>query len=856
MTKPPYVPAVGSRDANIVFVGEAPGKNEEKQRKPFVGYSGKLFRNTLARMGILDTDVFITNLCHYRPPGNHISRWLKKRGRSYVPNELVAEGIVELYQDLAEIKPNVVVPLGNSALWALCGVRKINRRRGSIMPIEWDLARARALSEKGLLDNAFLDSVAAVQGTKVIPTYHPAYILRQMGELAVFQTDIERIKKDSAFPELRLPEREYWIDPPEPKLNELVAKLLTADKISYDIECVGYRLYCIGFACDPSWALVLTAGPESHQRAFRDILSSDVPKIAQNGLFDLTFLAMYSSLDVKAFAADTMVAQHACFPELRKGLDFLCSIYTREPYYKDEGKNWNPKDAEDVERFLTYNGKDVCATLEVWEAQERDDLTDPGYRITFDRVMEQLPVYAEQTIRGIKIDLQKMYQFRAKYVEDWRVLQEGLDRETLAILAKIFQRAKEAGRDKRAKQLESFIRARAADLGSKKGAINVNSPKVLKELCYKMLQLKPKKSRSTGKLTTNEDALKELFNESGNAILLTIVKIRQIRKRISSYLSVETDGNGVTHFSVNPVKTKTGRSSYGKTITGQGLNMQTVPHELRSIYIPDEPGYKFAYIDLDQAEARIVAYKGGITRMIECFEHPNPEKYTESDVHSLTAHNNLGIPYEEIKEYPHRYLGKRCNHAFNYEMGPVKFYTVLARDAHKTGIRISRKEAKQLRNRHLQTYPELTNYWEEIRGRLRHDRTIINPMGRKRVFLGRLDAATFREAFSHYAQSTVADVLRTGMVAVHNDVVSEFRSLGYSHTRIVLEVHDALLLQYHEDTEEEFLAQAEAAMAIPFEIEGREIVIPRSIEAGWNFGERDKDDNPNGLVKYELKRAG
>lgn len=854
VTKSPiYVPAEGNSNATIVIVGEAPGAHEEKQKAPFVGYSGQLLRNTLANIGILPTSVYITNVCHYRPPGNQISRWFRKVGKIHVPNKLVVEGIVELYRDLAKIRPTVVVPLGNTALWALCGVRSVTKRRGSIMPISWDLKRARIFQEAGALNNEFLDDVAAVQGTKVIPTFHPAYVLRQMEHLAVFQTDLERIRDDSLFPELRLPQREFFIDPPEAEREQLIESLLDSDRISFDIECIGYRLYCVGFASDPSWGLVLTAEHPGNIRAITELLASSVPKIAQNGLFDVTFLAMQNGISVAEFAHDTMVAQHAAYPSLPKGLDFLCSVYTREPYYKDEGKNWDPRDAADVQRFLEYNGKDVCATLEIAIKQEENELKDPGYKITFDRVMSQTPVYAEQTIKGIKVDLPLMFELRTQKERVWKELQEELDKTTMGHLASMLQAAEKKGLAKVANNLKVFISSRINEMGTLKGAINVNSSKILQQLCYDILGLKVKKNRATGRPTTDEDALKELYAESGNPILLTVISIRQIRKAVSSYLSLQTDADGTCHFSVNPVKAKTGRSSYGKTITGQGNNKQTIPHDLRKIYVPDTAGYKFAYLDLDQAEARIVAYKGGITRMIEAFEQKQV-KYTASDVHSLTAHNLLGVAYEELKEYPHRYLGKRCNHAFNYEMGPEKFYKIVARDAAETGVSLTRKQAKQLRELHLRAYPELQTYWEDIRGMLRANRTIINPMGRKRVFLGRLDNDTFREAFSHYAQSTVADVLRTGMVNVHNGPVMEFRNDGFTYTRVVLEGHDALLLQYPEEREEEFLRAAVRCMLIPFLINTHEITIPVGIEAGYNYGSQD-DDNPQGLTKYVLQGA-
>ena len=145
-----YVPGVGNHKANIIFVGEAPGAQEEQFGKPFIGPSGSLFRSCLAKLGILDTDVYITNVCHYRPPGNRIDKWLKFKGTGRNRNIVgadsrISEGIVELFRDIAEIKPNVIVPLGNTALWALSGYRQIGRRRGSIIPVSWDLKRSAIL---------------------------------------------------------------------------------------------------------------------------------------------------------------------------------------------------------------------------------------------------------------------------------------------------------------------------------------------------------------------------------------------------------------------------------------------------------------------------------------------------------------------------------------------------------------------------------------------------------------------------------------------------------------------------------------------------------------------------------------
>jgi len=563
----------------------------------------------------------------------------------------------------------------------------------------------------------------------------------------------------------------------------------------------------------------------------KDLLESDIPKVAQNGLFDGWFLASFSDIFVENYIHDTMVAQHCAYPELPKGLDFLASIYTREPYYKDEGKNWSPRDAEDVERFLIYNAKDVCTTLEVHLAQMAVELRDENYRETYEEVMKQCPVYVDMMVRGIKIDQGEQDRMLTEYSLEAIEMQSILDETVVKWLASLFESYKKKGDEPSAVKVEKFIHKLMEGYGTQKGGLNVNSTKDLRTYLYEIRKYKVKKNRKTGKPSTDEDSLKEMYAETKDPMLLTIVKIRQKRKRISAYLNLRTNSQGQTFFSCNPVKTKTGRSACGKTITGYGLNVQTVPHEMRTSYSPAD-GYEYAYLDLAQAEPRIVAYKGGVSRMIHAFENGE-------DLHSVTAAAILDMEIEDVEEYPHRYLGKRCNHAFNYEMGPYKFVTIVNRDSTDTGISLTRKEGKLIRHRHIQTYNELLLYWEMIRAQLKRNRTIINPFGRKRVFLGRLGDDLYREAFSHYAQSTVADVLRRGMR--HSaSWLSEHYSRTYPDTRVVLEVHDAIMIQYPVGAANEIIPEVRKLMEIPINIDGKEIIIPVDAQVGPSWGEMKK----------------
>lgn len=857
------VPAIGPIDSDVVWVGEAPGKQEELDGKPFVGVSGQLFRGELRRAGFTEEVQFITNVCKTRPPYNDIEKFITKSKKGWRVSKEVAEGIRELFLEVAASRAaggaKVVVPMGNVALWALTAEQGISKYRGSILSINWDLVRARALAEHGLLNETFLAALSASYGIKVIPTLHPAYVSRVYEERVLFSTDLKRIKEDSTFRELRLPERSILINPVGSDLEDVRHRLATASRISFDIETVGESVFCCGLSSHPSWAATFTWDDPAQKEFVKSFLAAPTPKIAQNGLYDVSFYQMYDQFVVKNYRYDSMVAMHVAYPELPKGLDTIGSIFTREPYYKDEGKNWSPRDVQDVMRFLTYNAKDVCVTQEAFDALDGDELKDPRFRATFDELMlNAVPAYIEMMVRGIRMDVPKMLAYRKLYTEQAHKFQDLLDRSVVQSLMDMRQSCINKGKTDRAKEVEDFVKRIVMPrtitrkkqkiqlgMGTENGALNVMSPKDMADYLYNFRGLPEKRHRKTKKVTTDENALKELYVEHGDADLLTILQIRAKRKRISSYLSVRTDSRGHTWFSINPVRTKTGRSGCGKTTTGYGNNKQTIPHELRDIYIP-LPGYKFGYLDLSQAEARIVAYRGGVARMIYAFTHG-------IDLHKQTASIVLGVPMEGMQEFPHRYLGKKCNHAFNYEMGPLKFWTEITKESDETGVRITRSQAKAMRAAHFRVYPELELYWAGIRDELKRTRTLINPLGRKRLFLGRLDDDTFREGFSHYAQSTVIDVLRKGMHRVRTELCHPLIDEGYVDTFVQLDAHDALLLHYPEDKEKHFIPAATRMMEIPIPVGGQEIIIPVDAKVGWNWGEADKKDptkNPRGLVKF------
>ncbi len=131
----------GDPDADLMIVGEAPGEEEHLSGRPFVGRAGQLLDKVLASVDIDRDEVYITNLVKFRPPGNRNPR----------PDEIAASAPI-LVEQIRLVRPQVIVPLGNvPTQWFLDTREGITRLRG-----RW----------------------ADWHGVRVLPLYHPAYLLR------------------------------------------------------------------------------------------------------------------------------------------------------------------------------------------------------------------------------------------------------------------------------------------------------------------------------------------------------------------------------------------------------------------------------------------------------------------------------------------------------------------------------------------------------------------------------------------------------------------------------------------------------------------------------------------------------
>ncbi|HEY9073472.1 MAG TPA: uracil-DNA glycosylase, partial [Desulfobaccales bacterium] len=147
---------VGAANARLMFIGEAPGAEEDLQGRPFVGAAGQVLNNMLNKLGLRREEVYITNVVKSRPPGN----------RNPEPDEIAA-CLPFLKMQIAAIQPKVIVTLGKIATDALLGVKEpISRLRG-----QWQ----------------------RYDHIRVMPTFHPSYLLRSPQERKKTWEDMQRV---------------------------------------------------------------------------------------------------------------------------------------------------------------------------------------------------------------------------------------------------------------------------------------------------------------------------------------------------------------------------------------------------------------------------------------------------------------------------------------------------------------------------------------------------------------------------------------------------------------------------------------------------------------------------------------
>lgn len=323
--------------SDIMLVGEAWGEKEEELGKPFVGPSGFILDQMLSQAGISRRECYLTNVFNFRPrPSNDVKNLCGPKGSAiagypalqkskYVDAKYAPE-LERLYAEIRRENPNIIIALGGTASWALLKSSGIKSIRGFM-----SLAGAHIGTDRPI---------------KVLPTYHPAAVMRQWNLRPIVISDLDKARRHSLTPDYTRPERHIWIKPTLQDIYEYERLYITdADSLAPDIETKQDQITCIGFAPNPSTAIVIPFFTESGESYWTQDDEIAVWKIVtkwlswkplrfQNGLYDMNELWRRYGIPCPSAAEDTMLLHHAFQPEMEKGLAFLASIYTDEALWK------------------------------------------------------------------------------------------------------------------------------------------------------------------------------------------------------------------------------------------------------------------------------------------------------------------------------------------------------------------------------------------------------------------------------------------------------------------------------------------------------------------------------------------
>lgn len=344
----------------MLFVGQAPADEEVVLGRPLVGTSGRELDRMLRIAQIARSDLAVTNVFDEQIPENNIETLLVdapiarraikhgewpgynlppiKRGKFLHP--AWSHHVLRLAAEVDRIKPNLIVTLGDEALWALTTDFGITKKRGSVR-----LANAPWMPTRD--DGYDIGQVAY----KVLPTYHPAYITRVYDKRIPMISDLIKARREASWPEIRHTPRELWLMPTMEDLWEFKRLYLdNATIIGVDIETSlkTRQITAICFAPRRDLALCVPFMDEDCRRRYwpshevereawryvREVSANSIPKVLQNGPYDAQWLWEQRRVKLVNYRHDTRLLHHALYPELPKDLRTLGSMYEDEVDWK------------------------------------------------------------------------------------------------------------------------------------------------------------------------------------------------------------------------------------------------------------------------------------------------------------------------------------------------------------------------------------------------------------------------------------------------------------------------------------------------------------------------------------------
>ncbi len=742
--------------ARFAMVGDFPTNIEVMEKEPFVGPHGNQLKRICSANQIPMYQTYLTLACKTMLPKNNKNKLYTAKGYRCPEWGKLQEKLID---ELSHFKGNIIILLGDVAMTMLLDEPKftsIDKYRGSVYKAE----EFPHLKDK-------------LAGKIIALTYHPSFTLARNKPVS-FYTMIADLQKFKELDEDLTLLNALPIIKTRPLMNEVfqMFELIKQIKLmAFDIECTPKFITCFSIAVEwehgiyMSMSIPLMSNTGNYWSASDEVKiwdmlaevlrDKEIKIICQNGMFDLMFVLRTMGIISDNFFFDTMLAQHICWTDLPKGLDYLTSTYTYFPYYKDEGKQSHLGVIKDWDMYWNYNAKDSAYLLPIMKKLQ-EEIVAFNVEDAMKYIMKLHKPLMEMEFNGILTN-----------------------RKTIKVAKESFER-----------RINAMMHGLKKITGKE---LNINSPSQMIAYFYGTCMIKPYMNNKTKRPTCNAMALSRIARKKvkGSLEARMIIKMRTYGKLVSTYFTINVDADNRLRCSHKISGTVSGRIATEQTFFGTGANLQNQPYEYKKHLIPD-PEYLLCEVDLAKAEAHVVAFLTQDLHMIESF-------LSGIDVHSFNASKIFNVPIEDvIKEAKEkkadqkktmRYMGKKVVHASNYNMGPQTFSDQLAVE----GIFKSQTECKRLLNAYQERFPGLKRWHGFIEQEIQQSRILYNLFGRPKRFLGLMNSALYRNAYSYKPQSTVAELLNRGSIKISNDP-----RLDRNHHDIDLltTVHDSDLFQY------------------------------------------------------------
>lgn len=750
----------GNGNSTIFLLGDGGTAEDESSNYALTGSNEVTLKQIMGRLNI--GSVYRTLLVKERVDLRSLDSY---KAKIDVYRQLVLN-------EIATLKPNLVVPLGEGAFNFTTGLTGIRKFRGSVL--------------SGIIahDNG--------KPIKVLPILGPQpYLVQDYALRWVSRIDFSKVPRHSDDSEP--PEKGFnvWVATTSSALRSFLERSFTeSGLLVFDIEtfmgiptCISFCFNGVESVCIP----FLDREIDFDMRVLMmqmvaKVLASSIRKVNQNIKYDWKCLERLG-FKVNNVVGDTMLAAAVLTPEFPKNLGFLTSIYTDIPYFKDEGKEYDPK-KYNKEKFYLYNAKDSLAVHQI-HPKQLEEIKETGQEYVYESLVKLIPLYRSMEDRGFWIDDTARLNLVAKY-------------ETLY-------------------NVEVLKLCKLAN-----GKYNPQSPLQMTRLIYDELGFEKGRYATD----TGEESLEYLISfgkakkapVSGKLVLGCIISCRKIHK-VLEYLQTLPYPDGSWKCEYNLSGTETGRSTAGKstdqlimierteakgvrktkveierlgrsfqTIAKHGFKIDNIIYgkDLRTIFVPRR-GYSFVEVDLSQAEARVDAVLSGNFDILNIFDGP-------IGIHRLTGSWVFGGDPLDIKKNTEEYLiSKTVRHAGERNMKADRLVLMIQKPL---------KFCQDILKKFHDMQPEIRQVFHaEIEWTLKAEgplhRTLMAPNGRRRQFLGYMNPHLINEAISQLPQCIVSDQTKFSLIPTYAECGD------YAH--LINEAHDGTLAEVKQGREMEYI---------------------------------------------------